>query len=158
MRRSLDRYFTPDDATIELLNRVKIEGRVFEPCAGTGQIAKFFKHCRTNDIVGGQDATKPETWEPKNYDWVITNPPFRRAYDILRRALETNARIAFLLRLSFLEPTYERSKLLSEYPPSKIIILPRISFTGDGRTDNVTCAWMLWNYWDSLPIEVVGKK
>jgi hypothetical protein len=33
---------------------------------------------------------------------------------------------------------------LAEHPPTKLIVLPRISFTGDGKTDSVTCAWYVW--------------
>lgn len=158
MRRHLDKYYTPKWAVEELLRHVKIEGRVFEPCAGTGQIASMFKDCITNDITNGYDATQKQVWELVNdmCQWTVTNPPFNQAQKILERALETNMKIAFLLRLSFLEPTLSRRKLLSKYPPSKIIVLPRISFTEDGRTDSVTCAWMIWWYKDDSPIVVVG--
>jgi hypothetical protein len=50
-----------------------------------------------------------------------------------------------LLRLSFLEPTRERGPWLAANPPDLVIVLPRISFTGDGKTDSVTCAWMIWD-------------
>jgi hypothetical protein len=50
-----------------------------------------------------------------------------------------------LLRLSYLEPCNNRAEFLSVNPPS-LIVLPRISFTGDGKTDNVTCAWFVWDF------------
>jgi len=55
--------------------------------------------------------------------------------------------VAMLLRLSFLEPTAKvnpRGPWLAECPPSRLIVLPRCSYTGDGRTDSVTTAWMIW--------------
>jgi hypothetical protein len=46
--------------------------------------------------------------------------------------------------MSYLEPVENRGVWLNEHPPTTLIVLPRISFTGDGKTDNVTCAWMVW--------------
>ena len=82
-----------------------------------------------------------EQW---NFNWVVSNPPFNQAFEILQRAFETEANIAFLLRLSFLEPTFQRQEFLAKHPPTKLIVLPRFSFTADGKTDSVTCAWMIW--------------
>ena len=64
--------------------------------------------------------------------------------------------MAFLLRLSFLEPTLTRREFLRANPPKRVIVLPRISFTGDGRTDSVTCAWLIWTTGpsDSQGVEV----
>jgi hypothetical protein len=49
-----------------------------------------------------------------------------------------------LLRLSYLEPTEDRGAWLNSHPPTDLIVLPRISFTGNGKTDSVTCAWIVW--------------
>ena len=38
----------------------------------------------------------------------------------------------------------DRGAWLNEHPPTTLIVLPRISFTGNGKTDSVTCAWMVW--------------
>lgn len=84
-------------------------------------------------------------------DWVVTNPPFVAARPILKQAI-AHARlgVAFFLRLSFLEPTEERGDWLAAHPPDDLFVLPRISFTGDGKSDSVTCAWMVWyaEAWD----------
>ena len=53
------------------------------------------------------------------------------------------ANVALLLRLSFLEGTRKRTWLRID-PPKLVIVLPRISFTGDGRHDLVVPAWFLW--------------
>jgi len=88
------------------------------------------------------DVTRP-------IDYVVTNPPFVAAMPILKRAYErAGCGVAMFLRLSFLEPTidgdYPRGAWLAQHPPDDLIVLPRISFTGDGATDSVTCAWMIW--------------
>ena len=50
-----------------------------------------------------------------------------------------------LLRLSYAEPCLNRAEWLKAHPISHLIVLPRISFTGNGKTDNVTCAWFVWD-------------
>lgn len=161
-RRPNDAYYSPENALGLLTRRVYIQGSVFEPCVGTGVIYEAFKRygqaqsVMTNDIVLGLghynfDASKP--WPiQEQYDWIITNPPFNQALPILRQSLlHARLGVAFLLRLSFLEPgrqpgtvAYERGQFLAVNPPTKLIVLPRYSFTGDGKTDSVTCAWMVW--------------
>ena len=163
MRRSNDFYETNKLAVTELLKYLPLKlGNVLEPTAGRNAItlpliaSSRCTSVRTNDISHSYnhpchlDMTQDLSWETiyKIYcpfDWIITNPPFSVAYNILTRAVDLAQQgVAFLLRLSFLEPTIEREEFLCEHPPSQLIILPRYSFTGDGKTDSVTCAWMIW--------------
>jgi hypothetical protein len=162
MRRKNDFYPTPAWATQELLNRVLIQGRVFECCVGDGAMSSVLEKEpgilvltndidkeRTADLYG--DAASYPFWSKVdltvgNVDWVVTNPPFSHAMEILANAHKyAKVGIAMLLRLSFLEPTKDRGSFLNIYPPDNLIVLPRISFTGDGKTDSVTCAWMVWD-------------
>lgn len=163
MRRVLDFYPTPEYATRELLRRVpQINGYILEPCVGDGAIARVIDG--GSRVVYGSDidpqmncsfcgdATRDDFWTgvretmfEDRIDWVVTNPPFNVAAQIVPLAYEHSDKgIAMLLRLSYLEPTEDRGAWLIEYPPTSLIILPRISFTGDGKTDSVTCAWMVW--------------
>lgn len=154
MRRSLDFYET-DPAQVALLRSwVTIRGTVYEPCSGDGAIARQFEVLGhvvvTNDLDPARETMTHTDAREYGYHlspdsvWVVTNPPFSQAYPILLNARRQGVRCAFLLRLSFLEPTQERGAWLAEYPPGGVLVLPRHSFTGDGRTDSVTCAWMLW--------------
>lgn len=164
MRRKNDFYPTPDWATETLLDRHAMKGSsAFECCVGDGAISrvlqKRFRDCVwTNDIVMAGvidqhyklDAAEAKNWQEHwtgfhGFDWVITNPPFNRAAEIVPLAYRyAQIGIAMLLRLSFLEPVEDRGAWLNQHPPTKLIVLPRISFTGDGKTDSVTCAWMIW--------------
>ncbi len=45
---------------------------------------------------------------------------------------------------SVLEPCEGRGAWLAAHPPQALIVLPRMSFTGEGKTDSVTCAWVVW--------------
>lgn len=172
-RRKNDFYPTPSWATDVLLQNVKIGGVVLEPCAGDGDIVNVLlkepkeniENVWTNDIDvdrGGshynEDATKQTLYDIHDVDWIVTNPPFNCAQQILEKAHKNSLYgVAFLLRLSFLEPTYERGPFLAENPPNKVLVLPRISFTGDGKTDSVTVAWLIWDKSGENWLKVIPK-
>ena len=166
-RRNLDFYPTPDFATSLLLKQYSylfVDGAILEPCCGDRAISKQLESQFGKDRLIETDIDAARS--PKNgvYDAqlstpyllktdaglpiknVVTNPPFNCAINILKAAYESPdvEFVAMLLRLSFLEGTFERGPFLNKYPPKKLMILPRISFTGDGNTDSVTCAWMIW--------------
>lgn len=161
-RRKLDQYMTPAGEVASLLERVAIRGRVLEPCAGNGELAMAITKgvslatdrpmpVVTNDLDlqfpadYHVDARCVELYQDVRPQWVVTNPPFNQALDIFRAIIEYGPTgIALLLRLSWLEPTYERSAFPVALRPSRMIVLPRISFNGNGRTDSVTCAWFVW--------------
>lgn len=168
MRREHDFYPTPTWATKELLKRAPfIGGSVLEPCVGYGAIAdplrehRYVEALRTNDLDrqwaadSHEDATDPRWWATMRPDWVITNPPFCDAHLIVPLAFKhAVSGVAMLLRITYLEPCEGRSAWLAEYPPDGLIVLPRISFTGDGHTDSATCAWMIWGYMEGSSIQV----
>lgn len=161
MRRKNDFYPTPEWATRELLDRVTIRGTVFEPCVGDGAIARALAGDKTLVYTGDidpawspmvcGDARERTFWREADaliedgIDWIVTNPPFNVAAQIVPAAYNHAVKgIAMLLRLSYLEPVEDRGGWLNEHPPSSLIVLPRISFTNNGKTDSVTCAWMVW--------------
>jgi len=160
MRHHLDYYKTPGFAVKVLLDNLSIYkgSTIFEPCNGNGEISSLLKQnldpitlITTNDIDSNKladhhfDASYYNANWPNDIMYVVSNPPFNKAFEILKNAYEcASIGVAFLLRLSFLEPTYNRQNWLIKNPPSSLIVLPRISFTGDGKTDSVTVAWMIW--------------
>jgi len=158
-RRPLDFYETPAHYMEPLLQLIgPLTGlRVYEPCVGRGHISRYLtdaRELRTNDIDPACpadthfDARLLDAWQtPEPWDWTITNPPFSDELLILNRAIEHSHNIAFLARLSFLEPTRSRAIFWDIYPPTDLIILPRYSFRlddhGRRQTDNVTCCWIV---------------
>lgn len=179
-RHDDDFYPTPAWMTRALLRRVPLRvwgGLTIEPCAGDGAIVRELPPaCSvvTNDLVDrppfvsdfNLDARKPLSWETFRAQAgpiavVLTNPPFDVAFEIIRGALEVaEVGVIMLLRLSWLEPTDERGEWLAAHPPTRQIVLPRHDFRGNGKTDSVTSAWMLWanRPWFCEPgIEVVTK-
>jgi hypothetical protein len=174
VRRSYDNYFTPAHATQALMDRISLFGRILEPCSGDGDIARVCGSrlgttVYTNDLHAKRpsqfhlDIRAAESWrviqrETGPIDWVVSNPPFSYATAIVKRSHEhARCGVAMLLRLSFLEPTLKRGEWLAANPPSALIVLPRISFTGDGKTDSVTCAWIVWTQMDIPTIAIVPR-
>jgi hypothetical protein len=170
MRRPHDAYYTPASACDVLKRhwdgwRDKDYDRVIliDPCCGDGAFQRAWPDSawRTIDI---DPAVKPHrvidmsrfaAWRHArelgapfgnmNRHAVVMNPPFKHSLVFVQGAFRYFGKVAALLRLSFLEPTRQRGPWLERYPPDLIIVLPRISFTGDGKTDSVTCAWMIWD-------------
>ncbi len=182
-RREHDFYPTPGGATQILIQQCpEIRQVIFECCSGADDIARGLDEIKrsvvyTNDIDCSrfsdfhEDVSTAEGWHQLvsqtrmgRPDWIVTNPPFNVAPAIVPLAYDHAYRgIAMLLRLSFLEPCLNRIEFLSKHPPTKLIVIPRISFTGDGKTDSVCTAWMVWDKRrgsvqdGDTPIVIVGR-
>lgn len=158
-RQENDFYATPGWAVETLLKTYPgIEGDILECCAGandiTSTLRKRFSLVTTNDLDPSRDTdyhfdlSTTLGWMciPDRPDWIITNPPFCHAPSMVPLAYDfAKVGLAMFLRLSFLEPCDNRSDFLLTHSLSKLIVLPRISFTGDGETDSTTCAWFIWD-------------
>ena len=163
-RRPLDFYETPAHYVEQLLARVSIKGRIFEPCVGDGAISRFVSGPRsyTNDInpncAANYHFDAARSWPLEHhYDWIITNPPFNLAYFILQQCLNRATQVALLLRISFFEPTKQREQFLVDNPPSGLIYLPRYSFTANGKSDMATVCWAVWGYPMDPPIQIAPR-
>lgn len=134
--------------------------RIFEPCVGEAHIVNTIRRrypeatFLTNDLDERHEATTHADatvntdglwdWHP---DWVITNPPFSAAFDIVRQAVEVaQIGVAMLLRVTWLEPTKTgaRAAWLAEHPPTWELIMERFSFDHSGKGDSATTAWFVW--------------
>jgi hypothetical protein len=157
---------------------------VFEPCVGDGAIVRElvwagYSQGHTNDLEPAIaadyhfDAADPWPDHQQNkYNWIVTNPPFAMPkngkplpVNILKHALAAvrpGGAVSLLLRVTFLEPCENRGLFLQEHPPAQIIVLPRYSFTQNGKSDSATCAWMTWiagdgaQYWSRRGIVVAN--
>jgi hypothetical protein len=167
-RSDFDFYETPGFMTRSLLHfHPAIRGyRVLEPCSGRDAIATILRQADcdvlTNDFDVRQpaqthfDATTREYWQhhAPAVDYVITNPPFNRAIDIVRLAVEhANVGVILLLRKTFLEPTEDRGPWLQAHPPTRVIGEPRYDFRRNGNTDSVSCDWMIWERWPNAALQ-----
>lgn len=167
-RYPLDYYRTSEKLTKVLLETVNIEGSVLEPCAGDGAIADLLPDCYTNDVDPDHetdytiDAADHTAWNLLGkWDWIVTNPPFNEANWILENAWEhSRVGIAFLLRLSYLEPVKIRRDFLNRTEDQLRYVIPvnpRPKFRPDKQSsDSCTVAWLVWkkNFsWDELGLD-----
>lgn len=180
------RYNTPQVATHILLQRVPINGLVYEPCVGEAAISKVLASSSTREIVTNDidpnvpadfhlDATKRSSWNRfgREPDWSVSNPEFNIAHQLVPIAFDwSKVGIAKLLRITWLEPTEDRQprgEWLARHPPSHLIVLPRLSFKTvirieDGKekkstVDTATCAWYVWYKKPTAQtIEIVTKR
>lgn len=159
MRKKLDLYETPLWQTESLLRfHPDIGGTILDPCAGTGAIARVLTDAGHTVITSDLDPQHQTTLHGDAQtcalyaavdpvDWVVTNPPYRMppCFEIVAQAVaHARVGVAMLLRLSFREPTRLRGPWLMTHPVSRILTLPRTSYTQNGRSDSVTTEWCLW--------------
>lgn len=86
----------------------------------------------------------------RRFDLIIGNPPFLRAEDFVRKALtlvRTMGKVAFLLRLNFLEGQRRHAWMRSNVPD--VYVLPRrpsfyASGPKRGKTDGTAYAWAVF--------------
>ena len=159
MRNALDFYETPAWQTEALLRfQPDISGVILDPCAGTGAIARVLESAGhpvvtadLNPEHGPQEVSDASTaalyTQVGPVDWVVTNPPYRMpvCFEIVAQAVaHARVGVAMLLRLSFREPTRVRGPWLAAHPVSRLLTLPRTSYTQNGKSDSVTTEWCVW--------------
>lgn len=172
-RREHDFYATPAWCVHRLLDAIgealPTDGGWLEPACGDGAIVDAVNDWyarRDREIDGwlfGDIAPRGryERIPPRDYlseryaapaeryAVGITNPPFARAMDFVRRMhAECEITIA-LVRLNWLASA-ERAPWLREHAPSVFVLPNRPSFTGGG-TDSAEYAWAAWGL-ESAPV------
>mgnify|MGYP001552390382 FL=1 len=160
-RDELDRYYTPPWVIDALVTRLRSylfprSGVILEPCCGDGRLADALRAHGWQVVTGDidPDVEADHHWDfveaaalgrVPQVDAVVTNPPYRDVTRHVEAALSVSPFVALLMPLSWLEPCADRAQIWLERPPSYVLVLPRPSFTGDGKTDPRTVAWYVWN-------------
>ena len=159
----LDRFDTPSYVAsqfVRVLARTVKPKSILEPAAGKGDIVRELRRQWPAARVDAFDVEPRDEGregiiqrgfffddEPGGYDLVISNPPFSLIFPFVLHALtKLNAGgvLAFLSPAAFFE-SRERREFNRTRPPHHTYILPeRISFTGDGNTDQRMLAWLVW--------------
>ncbi|CAN0158809.1 unnamed protein product, partial [Scytosiphon promiscuus] len=137
-----------------LLEHVDVNGGVLDCCGAAHDAVHTELTARgvrvaTNDLdQNHMDAitdafVEAFSKDPRRPDWIVSSPPYRHAFSILRQALRVGrVGVAFKLRLTFLEPTKTRGRWLRENPPDRVVMLPRATYRG--RKCSSTEAWFVW--------------
>ena len=171
--RAENDFYATDPIAVEKLiqcldKEYLMQGRYnrLEPCVGTGNICEAFKDklCEWTclDIV---DRGYPDTvvadylqWDsPKNYDLIVTNPPYSLATEFIKKSMTILAEdglCCMYLKLQFLEGV-KRKELFDKYPPKYIYVfrnrmatwkngLQKNPDTGKKWAETICFAWFVW--------------
>jgi len=167
-RRPDDAYYTPEWATRALIPHLPKgwrRQRLLEPSCGDGAIIRALDRADDNTTAvdvrnDALEALPPEVraihrsfldwrppWEP-SFPLVITNPPFNATLEFAEACLRWCAprgHVFLLMRLSFFG-SKKRQRFHFDNPIHALYPLTgkRLSFTGDGKTDNTEYAWFHW--------------
>lgn len=141
-----DDFQTPGIAIKPLLPFIPKDWLIWECASGRGNLVKEFRNYGYD--VLGTDINMNEifdflTYEPEDYDVIITNPPFSLKQQFLERAYYLRKPFAFLLPLTTFE-TAKRQKLFKEFGVEVIFFDKRINFetpSGRGSSSWFATAW-----------------
>jgi hypothetical protein len=175
-RRKHDAYYTEQGLVLELLKYLDLTKykTILEPCVGDGHIRDVVQHkyphlqYTTNDI----DTTKEADYhvdasihsdiyhtqekrgdlywiEPRYWDCCITNFPYNVQDQILPLVWEHVELLAFILRLTWLEPTKTRAQFLQEnarHCRYQIIYNPRPRYRAELKnSDSATSMFIVYD-------------
>ena len=165
-RQAEDFYATPKNTTEAILKLLDVSPKsILEPSAGMGHISKVLEKYYPNSEIVSTDIVDRGYCEggvdfltynfKRNFDLIITNPPFKYAKDFVEKALTiSNDKVVMLLKIQFLESVsrkefLEKSPLKYVYVFSKrqntmkdgLKINPR---TGKGWNSAFLLAWFVW--------------
>jgi len=158
-RRALDFYPTPPEVTIALLNFLKLPPmHIWEPACGIGSMSKtlesFGHTVLSTDIqetgygIGGVDYLALPTHYP--VDAIITNPPFNRSEEFIRKAVKEAPLVAMVLKSQYWHAA-KRFSLFNDTKPTYILPLtwrPDFLFdqrkAGEKSAPTMDCIWTVW--------------
>ena len=161
---------TPPWCVHRLLERLELpRGLWYEPCAGEGAIVQAVgRHHPT--VEWWLNELRPETEDvlrrldpmaritigdyldsglelpPRDQvKVVITNPPYRVAWELLHKTLKEfpNAHVVLLLRVNFIA-SQTRHGFMNRYMPDVYVLPNRPGFKGWGKTDSPEYGWFYW--------------
>lgn len=159
-RRELDFYPTPPECTIALLDFISPArgSSVWEPACGDGSMSKVIEryglNVRSSDISSdsygqsGVDFLNPNIPEhPVRYDFIITNPPFNKSEEFIKKSLELSRTVCMLLKCQYWH-SKKRLSLFTNNPPAFILPLtwrPNFMFnTLKKSSPTMDVAWTVW--------------
>ena len=160
---SLDDFPTPPWATRALLthiisNQPLSKLSCLEPACNRGfmsePLKEYFKSVHSSDIFdygyGKTEDFLNQSYYENQFDWVITNPPFKLAEAFVIEGLRVASKgVAILARTVFLESVGRYERLFSKTPPSKFAqFVERVPMV-KGRLDKSASTatgycWIVW--------------
>lgn len=161
--REINDYYATEPKAAELLLKVEdFAPNIWECACGECHLSKVFEahgyNVKSTDLIyrdGGMSETFDFLAESKSNSWngsIITNPPYKYAYEFVEKALDTvttGNKVAMFLKLQFLEGK-KRRKLFDNTPPQTIYVSSsRLLCAKNGDFESTTSsavayAWYVW--------------
>jgi len=138
-RKKSDFYETPYSITRKFLGVEEFDYNltICEPACGSGAIVKVLAE-KTDNIIA-YDIEKNFLTETKQYDYIITNPPFSIAQEFILQAKRVaKKKFAFLLPLSYLhgKKRYDEIYCDRDYALKKLYVYTRYPMLGESLRDD----------------------
>jgi hypothetical protein len=153
-------FYATDPRALEKLLEVEKFENVWECADGMGHLCNILREKgilgRHSDIVyrgcEGSEIIDFLKYDGKWEGDIITNPPYKYALEFILKALEIvkdGRKIAFLLRLQFLEGVKRYKELYLKFPPKVIYVFvkrTKCGLNGDfTKSENaISFAWFVW--------------
>lgn len=157
-RAKSDLYPTPPEATQALLNFLELPQTttIWEPACGQGHMVKVLQNngfaVIGTDIESGTDFLGVDI--PNGIDWIITNPPFSKAEEFIRRCFQHRVPFALLLKAHYWNAK-RRISLFRECQPKYVLPLTwRPDFMFGARGSGSPLLDVSWVVWGSKSSEV----
>jgi len=130
-----DDFQTPPEALKPLLPYLKKDWLIWECASGKGNLVDALNKkgflTEGTDILTGYDFLN---WKPKEFDCIITNPPFSLKQEFLARCYQLKKPFALLLPLTTFE-TRKRQELFEKYGIEVILFDKRINFETPNKVE-----------------------
>lgn len=131
---------------------------VLEPACGAGDMARglrdYFDRVTCSDVeprgVGERRDFLLERYQPDEFNWVITNPPFNLAEEFVSEGLRVGSHgVAILARTTFAESVGRYERLFKVTPPAIVAQfcerVPMVKGRLDATASTATgYAWFVW--------------
>jgi len=145
-----DEYFTPKLLVDPLVQYIKPNSTIWCPFdkPNSEYVIELSKHFNViySHIDDGKDFFK---YEPKEYDYIISNPPFSKKLQVLKRLYELKKPFAILLGLPILN-YQEIGHFFLDKKLQLLIFDKKVSF--DGNTASFNSSYFCYNF---LPNDLI---
>lgn len=153
-RSKTDFYPTPREVTAALAMHLSLRGsRVWEPACGEGHMSRelinqgaIVTSTTLHEQGFGETGIDFLTAEPRDCDWIITNPPFALAEAFIERAIGFGKPCAFLLKSQYWHSS-RRLALFERHRPHAVLPLtwrPDFHFGAKGGSPTMECIWTVF--------------
>jgi hypothetical protein len=154
-------YATPRSAIDQLLGLERFVGTVWEPACGDGALSRVLdengSHVISTDLVDRGFGTPGVDFlmeHRRDFDHIVTNPPFKLGTEFVRHALRLTppaGKVCMLMKIGFLEGPTKAD--LHEKLARVWVIRRRVTFLKGGREHTRsqgkggihTYAWFVWD-------------